>query len=134
MTEQLLNVNGLKVNVEDREILHGIDLQMNAGETHVLMGPNGAGKSTLGYALMGNPKIEITEGSIFFKNKDITEEAVEKKGVRRHFPFLPESAGGAGDFPGQFYPQRVGEAQGRKTEALGFPEGNEKGHGGASDG
>ena len=37
MTEQLLNVNGLKVNVEDREILHGIDLQMNAGETHVLM-------------------------------------------------------------------------------------------------
>ena len=79
MTEQLLNVNGLKVNVEDREILHGIDLQMNAGETHVLMGPNGAGKSTLGYALMGNPKFEITEGSIFFKNKDITEEAVEKR-------------------------------------------------------
>lgn len=79
MTEQLLNVNGLKVNVEDREILHGIDLRMNAGETHVLMGPNGAGKSTLGYALMGNPKFEITEGSIFFKNKDITEEAVEKR-------------------------------------------------------
>lgn len=87
MTEQLLNVNGLKVNVEDREILHGIDLQMNAGETHVLMGPNGAGKSTLGYALMGNPKFEITEGSIFFKNKDITEEAVEKRASDGHFSF-----------------------------------------------
>lgn len=133
MTEQLLNVNGLKVNVEDREILHGIDLQMNAGETHVLMGPNGAGKSTLGYALMGNPKFEITEGSIFLRIR-ILRRKRWKKGVRRHFPFLPESAGGAGDFPGQFYPQRVGEAQGRKTEALGFPEGNEKGHGGASDG
>ena len=79
MAEQLLRVNGLKVSVEEKEILHGIDLQMNAGETHVLMGPNGAGKSTFGYALMGNPKFEITEGSILFKKKDITQEAVEKR-------------------------------------------------------
>lgn len=134
MTEQLLNVNGLKVNVEDREILHGIDLQMNAGETHVLMGPNGAGKSTLGYALMGNPKFEITEGSIFFKNKDITEEAVEKRATDGIFLSFQNPLEVPGIFPGQLYPQRVGEAQGRKTEALGFPEGNEKGHGGASDG
>ena len=53
MSKQLLKINGLSVNVEDKEILHGINLEIKKGETHVLMGPNGAGKSTLGYALMG---------------------------------------------------------------------------------
>ena len=52
---QLLTVKNLHVNVEDKEILHGVDLSIGTGETHVLMGPNGTGKSTLGYALMGNP-------------------------------------------------------------------------------
>lgn len=79
MAEQLLKVNGLKVSVEEKEILHGIDLQVNAGETHVIMGPNGAGKSTFGYALMGNPKFGITGGSIFFRNKDITQVAAEQR-------------------------------------------------------
>ena len=55
MSAPLLQIEGLSVRVEDKEILHGIDLQIKKGETHVLMGPNGAGKSTLGYALMGNP-------------------------------------------------------------------------------
>lgn len=52
----LLRVNELHVSVEDKEILHGIDLTIQPGETHVLMGPNGTGKSTLGYALIGNPR------------------------------------------------------------------------------
>ena len=56
MAQEILNVSQLKVGVEDKEILHGVDLSLNKGETHVLMGPNGAGKSTLGYALMGNPR------------------------------------------------------------------------------
>lgn len=119
MTEQLLNVNGLKVNVEDREILHGIDLQMNAGETHVLMGPNGAGKSTLGYALMGNPKFEITEGSIFLRIR-ILQRSGGKKGVRRHFPFLPESAGGAGDFLGGFIRSALERRRGEKLRLWDF--------------
>ena len=61
MSEQLLQVKNLVVNVEDTEILHGIDLEINRGETHVLMGPNGAGKSTLGYALMGSPRDRILQ-------------------------------------------------------------------------
>lgn len=81
---ELLNIKDLKVNVGEKEILKGIDLTINENETHVLMGPNGTGKSTLGYALMGNPKYEVTGGSITFKGEDITGLAVNeraKKGI-----------------------------------------------------
>lgn len=81
---ELLNIKDLKVNVGEKEILKGVDLTINENETHVLMGPNGTGKSTLGYAVMGNPKYEITGGSITFKGEDITDLAVNeraKKGI-----------------------------------------------------
>lgn len=81
---ELLNIKNLKVNVGEKEILRGVDLTINENETHVLMGPNGTGKSTLGYAVMGNPKYEITGGSITFKGEDITGLAVNeraKKGI-----------------------------------------------------
>lgn len=77
--KHLLTVKDLHVNVEDKEILHGVDLMINKGETHVLMGPNGTGKSTLGYALMGNPRYSVTEGEIWFQGKNITEEAVNER-------------------------------------------------------
>ena len=77
--KHLLTVKNLHVNVEDKEILHGVDLTINKGETHVLMGPNGTGKSTLGYALMGNPRYQITEGEIWFQGKNITEEPVNER-------------------------------------------------------
>ena len=79
MSKQLLKINGLSVNVEDKEILHGINLEIKKGETHVLMGPNGAGKSTLGYALMGNPRYEVTKGDIWFQGKRINEEPADKR-------------------------------------------------------
>lgn len=53
MSTSLLTTKDLSVNVEEKEILHNINLEIGKGETHVLIGPNGAGKSTLGYALMG---------------------------------------------------------------------------------
>ncbi|MEE1114637.1 MAG: Fe-S cluster assembly ATPase SufC [Eubacterium sp.] len=79
MAEQLLQVRNLTVSVDGKEILHGVNLDVNKGETHVLMGPNGAGKSTLGNALMGNPHYEITGGTILFNGKDITAEAVNDR-------------------------------------------------------
>ncbi len=75
----LLKVENLAAAVEEKEILHGVDLTVNRGETHVLMGPNGAGKSTLGNALMGNPQYEITGGKIFFEGEDITTLSTDKR-------------------------------------------------------
>ena len=75
----LLHITNLHVNVADTEILHGIDLTVGRGETHVIMGPNGAGKSTLGYAIMGNPNYDVTEGNIIFKDKDITGDETNER-------------------------------------------------------
>ena len=82
---ELLNIKDLKVNVGEKEILKGIDLTINENETHVLMGPNGTGKSTLGYAVMGNPKYEITGGSITFNGEDITGLAVNERAQKGIF-------------------------------------------------
>ena len=71
---QFLNISDLTVRVEDKEILHGLNLTVNRGETHVIMGPNGAGKSTLGNAIMGNPNYVVTSGSIELEGKNIVEE------------------------------------------------------------
>ena len=78
MSEQLLQVRNLSVSVEDKPILHGIDLEVRPGETHVLMGPNGAGKSTLGYTIMGSPRYEVTGGEILFKGKQLLEETADQ--------------------------------------------------------
>jgi len=75
MADTLLKVAGLSAGAGDKAILHGIDLAIDAGETHVLMGPNGAGKSTLGHVIMGDPTFEVTDGSILFNGADITEKS-----------------------------------------------------------
>ena len=79
MSQQILQVTGLTARIEEKELLHGVDLTIRKGETHVLMGPNGAGKSTLGYVLMGSPKYTVTDGSIVFEGQDITEESADKR-------------------------------------------------------
>lgn len=79
MSADLLKIENVNVQVEDKEILRGIQINIRKGETHVLMGPNGAGKSTLGYTLMGNPKYEVTNGRILFKGNDITEARVDER-------------------------------------------------------
>jgi Fe-S cluster assembly ATP-binding protein len=68
-----LEIQNLHVRTEEREILHGVDLKVEKGQTHALMGPNGSGKSTLANALMGNPVYEITEGKILLNGEDISE-------------------------------------------------------------
>jgi Fe-S cluster assembly ATP-binding protein len=76
---ELLRVENLKVSVEGKEILKGMDLVINKGETHVIMGSNGAGKSTLFNTVMGNPNYVVTGGSIFFEGQDITKMPVNER-------------------------------------------------------
>lgn len=69
----MLNVSDLRVNVEEKEIIKGLNLEVKPGEVHAIMGLNGAGKSTLANAIAGRSDYEITAGSIEFKGKDISE-------------------------------------------------------------
>lgn len=75
---ELLKIENLKARVEDKEILHGVNLNVNRGEVHVIMGPNGAGKSTLGSVIIGDPRYTKTDGTVIFNGEDITNEETDK--------------------------------------------------------
>jgi Fe-S cluster assembly ATP-binding protein len=77
--ETLLQISGLKVEVDGKEILHGIDLEINAGETHVIYGPNGSGKTTLLMTIMGFPRYKITGGTILFEGQDVTNATLDER-------------------------------------------------------
>jgi Fe-S cluster assembly ATP-binding protein len=79
MGDIALSIEQLSVEVEGREILHNINLEMKLGETHVLFGPNGGGKTTLLMAIMGFPKYRVTKGKIVFKGKDITKLPLDER-------------------------------------------------------
>jgi Fe-S cluster assembly ATP-binding protein len=71
----ILRISNLhaKVAEEDIEILHGVDLEIPAGEIHAIMGPNGSGKSTLAKVIAGHPHYEVTSGSVLFKGQEVLE-------------------------------------------------------------
>lgn len=75
----MLSINNLHASIEDKKILNGIDLQINAGEVHAIMGPNGSGKSTLASVLAGRSDYEVTEGSVEFEGKDLFEMSPEER-------------------------------------------------------
>ena len=92
----LLEIKDLYVNVEEKEILKGIDLKINKGEVHVIMGPNGSGKSTTANAILNNPAYKKIKGSILFDGADITNlktDEIARKGIFMSFQ-LPEEIPG----------------------------------------
>ncbi|MEX2143166.1 MAG: Fe-S cluster assembly ATPase SufC [Anaerolineales bacterium] len=74
-----LVIRELHVNIEDKEILRGLDLTIEQGKVHALMGPNGSGKSTLAYTLMGHPGYTVTKGEVLFKGQNVLELAPDQR-------------------------------------------------------
>ena len=81
----LLEIRGLRVSVEGREILRGVDLSLPEGETHAVMGPNGSGKSTLAHVIAGREGYEITAGSLRYRGKEISDLEPEERARRGVF-------------------------------------------------
>lgn len=75
----LFEIKNLHVSAYDKQILKGVDLKLKGGEVHAIMGPNGTGKSTLASAIMGNPKYEVTEGSVVLDGENILELEVDER-------------------------------------------------------
>ena len=78
----LLSIEGLTASVDEKTILHNVNLNVAAGETHVLMGPNGAGKSTLGHLVMGDPVYTVNDGRIVFAGQDLPGIPSSRQGAR----------------------------------------------------
>lgn len=79
MSEPILEIKDLHAKVGDKEIIKGLNLTINRGETHAIMGPNGAGKSSLSYVLSGKDGYNVTSGSVLFKGKDLLQLSTEER-------------------------------------------------------
>lgn len=92
----MLKIKNLHASVEGKEILKGVNLEINPGEVHAIMGPNGAGKSTLSSVLTGRERFEVTEGEIEFNGKNLLELPAEdraREGIFMSFQYPVEIPG-----------------------------------------
>ena len=94
----MLRIENLHAEIDGKEILKGLTLEVKAGEVHAIMGPNGAGKSTLGYVLGGRPGYEVTAGSVTFNGPEGPCDLLEKE---------PHERAAAGLFLGFQYPVEI---------------------------
>ncbi|BAF70127.1 Fe-S cluster assembly ATPase SufC [Nitratiruptor sp. SB155-2] len=81
----MMKINNLHAKIGEKEILKGIDLELFKGKVHAIMGPNGAGKSTLSKTIVGHPDVEVTEGEILYKGKNIVEMEPEERALEGIF-------------------------------------------------
>lgn len=122
MSKELLNIKNLFVNVEEKEILKGMNLKINKGEVHVIMGPNGSGKSTTANAILNNPAYKKAGGKITFDGKDITNlktDEIARAGVFMSFQ-LPEEIPGVS--VANFLKFAKGKVTGKNIKTVEFRE------------
>jgi Fe-S cluster assembly ATP-binding protein len=96
MSDNLLQIEDLHVEVDGKEILKGLNLSLDKGEVHAIMGPNGSGKSTLAYVLTGRPGYEVTQGKVLYNGENILDLAPDeraKKGIFLAFQYPTEVPG-----------------------------------------
>jgi len=114
----MLKINNLHASVDGKEILKGINLEVNAGEVHAIMGPNGSGKSTLASVLAGRENYEVTKGEVTFEGKNLLEMEPEiraREGLFLAFQYPVE-------IPGVSMMNFLKAAIKAKHEHLGLPE------------
>ena len=114
----LLSIRGLHASVGEKQILHGIDLDIREGEVHAVMGPNGAGKSTLSAVLAGRPDYTVTAGSVEFMGKDLLAMSPEERswaGIFLSFQYPIE-------IPGVSISSFMKTAVAARRKAAGLPE------------
>ena len=75
----MLKIKDLHVNVDDKQILNGLNLEVKAGEIHAIMGPNGSGKSTLAHVLSGRSGYDVTSGQVQYKGQDLLELSADER-------------------------------------------------------
>ncbi len=126
MAGKLLELQNIDVNVAGKGILHGVSLEIGAGETHVLMGPNGAGKSTLGYTLMGNPDYELASGRILFDGADISGESADARAKRGIFLSFQDPLEVPGVSLETFIRSSLQQVSGEKVKLMAFQKALDK--------
>lgn len=115
----LLEVKNLRVEVEGKEILKGMNLTVNTGEIHALMGPNGSGKSTLAFVVAGHPKYKVISGTVHLEGKDIAQMPPEERAAKGVFLAFQYPVAVPGVTVANFLRHAL-KAQGREAELKDF--------------
>jgi Fe-S cluster assembly ATP-binding protein len=115
----MFEIENLYASIEDKEILKGVNLTVNAGEIHAIMGPNGSGKSTLANVLAGNPVYEVTEGTARFWGEDIIELEPNERAQKGIFLAFQYPTVIPGVSMANFLRMAVGNVRAARAEASG---------------